>query len=122
MKSRRPIALLATAASIAALVFVTSCGSDTPTGGGGVVPKELDSGTLNNGNQYVHTFNNVGTFNYHCNFHGGMNGQVIVVNGSADSAVVQINNNSFSPTPASVKPGGYVRWFNNGSAHTVTSD
>jgi len=27
---------------------------------------------------------------------------------------------SFNPTPASVKPGGRVRWFNNGSTHTVS--
>jgi plastocyanin len=124
MKFRRPIALLATAVSIVALVFVVSCGSDNNnSGGGGVQPRELDSGNIPPGGVYQHTFAGAGTFNYHCQIHSGMNGQVIVVNGSADSMLVTIGpGNAFNPTPATVKPGGYVRWINAGSTHTVTSN
>ena len=130
MKFRRPIALLATAVSIVALVFVVSCGSDNNnSGGGGVQPRELDSGNMPPPSggvnaSYQHTFANAGTFNYHCQIHGtGMAGQVIVVNGSADSSLVTIGpGNAYNPSTTTVKPGGYVRWINVGAAHTVTSN
>ena len=43
--------------------------------GGG---SELGSGLLANGDSYVHTFNQVGTFAYHCGVHGAMKGTIIV--------------------------------------------
>lgn len=39
---------------------------------------ELNSGTIAGGGSFPHTFADSGTFNYHCNFHGGMTGTVIV--------------------------------------------
>lgn len=39
---------------------------------------ELNSETLNKGDKYSHTFSEIGTFDYHCNFHTGMKGKVIV--------------------------------------------
>jgi len=39
---------------------------------------ELDSGPLSSGGTYSHTFNNVGTFDYHCSIHSTMKGKVIV--------------------------------------------
>ena len=123
MKSQRIITSCLIVASIATLALVTSCGDDgTPTGGGGLPTRELDSGNIPPGGVFVHTFNTAGTFNYHCELHSPMPGQVIVVNGAADSALVTINNNNFTPNPVSVKPTGSVRWINNGSTHTVTSN
>lgn len=46
----------------------------TVTGDNGV----LDSDTLKTGEPYGHTFNEVGTFTYHCKFHPSMKGRVIV--------------------------------------------
>ena len=43
-----------------------------------VTGDNFDSGTLNKGNQFKHTFTESGTYDYHCNFHGGMKGKVIV--------------------------------------------
>jgi len=49
--------------------------STTPAG-------ELNSGTLTTGQQYSHTFNVAGTFNYRCTIHGGMTGSVVVIDAS----------------------------------------
>ncbi len=38
----------------------------------------FDSGTLNSGQTYSHTFNETGSFNYHCNFHQSMTGTIVV--------------------------------------------
>jgi plastocyanin len=40
---------------------------------------ELNSGILDSGESYGHVFESPGTFNYHCNFHNGMKGKVVVV-------------------------------------------
>jgi plastocyanin len=39
---------------------------------------ELSSGQLSQGQSYSHTFNQVGTYNYHCSIHYSMTGTVIV--------------------------------------------
>src|SRR5205085_11333560 len=38
----------------------------------------FSSGNLTPGNSFSHTFNAVGTFAYHCNFHSSMHGTVYV--------------------------------------------
>jgi plastocyanin len=38
----------------------------------------FDSGNMENGATFPFTFPNKGTFNYHCAYHGGMTGKVIV--------------------------------------------
>jgi plastocyanin len=38
----------------------------------------FDSGTLENGKTYSHTFDTAGTFKYHCTFHSDMHGTVTV--------------------------------------------
>ena len=124
MKMQRHSAPFVTLSLIAMLALVSAC-SNNPTSppGGGTPAKELDSGNIANGGQYAHLFAGAGTFNYHCTIHGvGMAGQVIVVNGSPMSASVSITNNTYTPSPATVAPGGTVTWTNNGSTHTVTSD
>src|SRR5712671_6517256 len=39
---------------------------------------ELNSGTLGGGATFPHQFNTAGTYTYHCTFHSGMTGQVVV--------------------------------------------
>lgn len=46
----------------------------TVTGDG----NQLSSQTLNNGGTYSFTFTSIGTFNYHCAFHPGMTGTIVV--------------------------------------------
>ena len=41
---------------------------------------ELISSTLSNSQTYTHTFNSVGTFNYHCSIHTSMKASIIVIN------------------------------------------
>jgi len=38
----------------------------------------LNSPTINNGNTFIYTFNQLGTYTYHCNFHPNMKGTIIV--------------------------------------------
>jgi plastocyanin len=59
---------------------------------------ELSSVSIGNGKSYTHTFNNEGTFNYHCSIHPNMKGMVVV--GSVDSS----SSSSSSSTGSS---GGY---------------
>jgi plastocyanin len=39
---------------------------------------EFDSGTLKKGDTFSQTFNDAGTFAYHCNFHPSMTGTIVV--------------------------------------------
>jgi plastocyanin len=39
----------------------------------------FDSGSLKNGGSFSFTFNDIGSFTYHCKFHSGMTATVIVV-------------------------------------------
>jgi len=39
---------------------------------------EIGSATLSQGNNYSHTFNTAGTFNYHCSIHPGMKANIVV--------------------------------------------
>ena len=122
MKLHRRIAPFITISLIAMVALVASCSDKgtNPTGGGAT--KELNSGSIQGGGVFTHTFANVGTFNYHCTIHDGMTGQVVVGAGSPASTAVAISNNTFTPSPAAVAPGGTVTWTNNGTTHTVTSD
>ena len=104
------------------LTSIPGCGGDNNNPVVPPVPKELDSASLGPNDTFSHTFANAGTYNYHCKFHGGMNGSVTVATGQGATASVSITDNSFG-SPVSVAPGGMVTWTNNGSnAHTVTSN
>lgn len=39
---------------------------------------ELNSDAISQGNTYVHTFSNSGTYSYHCSIHTSMKGEIIV--------------------------------------------
>ena len=43
-----------------------------------VTGDSLDSGTLSKGQEFKQTFNELGTYEYHCNFHSSMKGKIIV--------------------------------------------
>lgn len=128
MTRRTRFATLAVALLALLTASVPGCSkSSTNPGGGGGAAKEMDSPTINQGGMYAHTFANVGTYPYHCKFHGapgsGMSGTVVVANGQPASAAVSIINNSFGPASVQVGPGGTVTWTSSGSnSHTVTSD
>lgn len=53
----------------------------------------FNSGNLYSGNSYSRVFNSVGTFTYHCNFHGGMTGTVIVTNSGSSGSVFLSQSN-----------------------------
>jgi plastocyanin len=97
-------------------------GSTGGTGGAGNTP--FNSGTVSAPASFVRVFPTAGTVGYHCNFHQsmGMTGDVTVVNGAADSAVVTASGTSFAPATVSIRPGGYVHWKITSGTHTVTSD
>ena len=93
-------------------------------GGGGTTTEPFDSGIFSSSspvNVFVHTFNTPGDYAYHCRVHGtAMSGTVHVAAALPDSTIVTISNNSYSPPSVNVKTGGYVKWANNGSSHSVT--
>ena len=43
-----------------------------------VTSDEFNSGNLNPEQSFLHTFLEPGTYDYHCNFHSGMKGRIIV--------------------------------------------
>ena len=126
MDIRRRLTPIMTFCLIAMIALVASCGKDpvSPPGGGGGL--ELNSGTINGGGTYPHTFANAGTYNYHCNFHGGMTGSVVVGGPGSPpmTAGVTMAGSAFNPTPVAVAVGGTVTWTNNDGStqHTVTSN
>lgn len=127
MTIRRISALTGSLLLVLALVAGTSCSKKgTNPGGGGGTTKELNSGVLagSGAGVYPHTFNNAGTFDYHCTIHGlGMAGQVTVAAGGAASAAISIGDNFYNPNAVTVAPGAIVTWTNNGGTqHTVTSN
>jgi plastocyanin len=111
------IALLAIAAP--------ACGKkSTNPGGGGGTAKELNSPDLGAGAMYQHTFATVGSFPYHCRFHGSMTATVnVVASGGANGAAVSIAGQAFNPASVTINQNTTVTWTNNdGTTHSVTSD
>ena len=41
--------------------------------------QQLNSGDLEQGDSYQYTFENTGTYNYYCQYHSSMQGQIVVV-------------------------------------------
>ncbi len=90
-----------------------------------------DSGLLSVGQTFSQTFNQAGTFTYHCSRHGSMTGKITVVDTSAAPSEVAISIKDL----AFVGPGGTnaltilagtkVTWTENDpgvSVHSTTSD
>jgi plastocyanin len=62
----------------------------------------FDSGNMPNGATYSFTFNQAGTFPYHCNYHSNMHGMVVVQSASATTApAATATASSGSPAPTS---------------------
>lgn len=124
----RPIRFLTAATLVAAVtLFGSGCSKDKGSSGAPGTPmpvaESFNTGSFTAG-VFVHTFNTLGTFRYHCSIHGsqtsGMNGDVTVIAGTPDSAKVNISSLTFSPNAVTIHQGGYVKWVANGVNHTVT--
>ena len=68
--------LLPVLALAAGLVMAMGCSSDDDNPTGPPAPRELDSGNILNGQRYVHTFANAGTYGYHCSIHTNMTSSI----------------------------------------------
>jgi plastocyanin len=82
----------------------------------------FDSGALNPGDTFSHTFNEEGTFNYHCRFHP-MSGVVRVTTTGPLSESVNILDGPgrFDQDDVTIRLGGMVTWTHAGAEpHTVT--
>src|ERR1051325_903781 len=115
MKLTVPVLLaLATLAAPAAFAQMSHPGGGDPI---------FDSGELATGETFSWTFNETGTFTYHCHIHPNMKGTVQVAAGGPSSTAVAIINGFFAPPTASIGPGGTVSWTNvDSNKHTVTAD
>lgn len=106
----------------------------------------FNSGALNPGATFSFTFNQPGTFDYHCMIHPFMTGSITVVSSASGSAAspnvsaprktqppagffldgiatVAIQNSIFMPQTFVVPLGTKVQWFNDdNTVHTVTAD
>ncbi len=101
----------------------SSSGHSTTSGSPGMPSGVWDSGILNQGASFTHTFNSAGTFPYYCTVHGGccgMVGTVTVVNasptpmptstpsGTPTSMLGNISTRSFVQTADNVMIGGFI--------------
>ena len=75
-----------------------------------------DSGTVSYGNSYTKTFNTAGTYTYHCNFHSGMTGTVIVTGSGSGTGNVW-----FSPSNPTMSVGQSLAVSVNSSVGTSGS-
>ena len=106
-----------------------ACSSSTGGGGGGGT-REFDSGNLNNGDSFTHTFTTTGSFPYYCQYHGGPGGSgmsgTVTVSAAGTGYVpktVAVSITSSSLPDLAITAGDSVEWTNNsGIAHTVESD
>ena len=106
--------------ALVALSALAGCGSKDKGTNPMPTTEPFESGDLSNSAGFTHTFNTAGSFSYHCRHHN-MSGVINVTAGAADSAFVQLGDNFFNPSTASIKPGARVRWKNGGAmVHTVS--
>ncbi len=120
------------ALAVGLALLTGACGSNSNNNGynpNPVIPPglELNSGNINGGGAYPHTFATAGKYAYRCTIHSSMPSMhdTIFVSASAagTTAAVSITGSSFTPKKSTIKPGGTVTWTNNdGFAHTVTSE
>jgi plastocyanin len=75
-------------------------------------PKAFDSGTLNSGDTFQHTFTTAGQFPYRCNIHPSMTGMVIVVEPQEVALIHSLAQSKTFPEVITVSKGIKVRLFN----------
>jgi plastocyanin len=128
MKTIRSLAAVMLVLSLVAIV--QSCSSHSDKGTNPPPALELNSPSISQGGQYVHTFTAVGTYNYKCSFHSSMTGTVTVTTGApATPLAISIVSMAagYSPSSPTVGVGSVVTWTNNDpnagavGVHTVTS-
>jgi plastocyanin len=92
----------------------------------------FDSGTLNTGATFSHTFMQPGVYRYYCAFHGGANGEgmagIIIVGDAGQApvepgqATVSMQDFEFGPQEIRIKAGTTVTWRNDGAKkHSATT-
>ena len=83
----------------------------------------FNSGNMVKGNEFTYTFTKAGTFPYHCNYHSGMKGKIIVPSGTNPTSFqVAISGFAFDPLLLTIPVNASVTWTNNDAAtHTATS-
>lgn len=132
--NRRALLVLGSLFMFAFIVILGCGGDDGPTnpggGGGGGGGPTFNFTFPATGASHSLMFMDVGTWTYHCTPHGtqssGMHGDITVDAGSAnDSVLIEVGPGNalvFSPSSATVKVHGIVRWVNSSSMtnHTVT--
>jgi len=125
---RRRLAIVVLVIWLAALTLA-SC---QDTGTRPPPARALDSpsllGSVNGSENYIHVFTDHGIYAYHCAYHTTEHhrepGVVLVQDGAADSAYVQIFQGAFHPETVTVRLNGQVRWrnFDDGVHHDIVSD
>ncbi len=73
----------------------------------------FDSGRLNQGQIFTRTFDRTGTFPYHCTFHQGMNGRVIVVEVTGEEEEEIVDDEPDDPGAAG-RINEFLRYFLSG--------
>jgi plastocyanin len=83
----------------------------------------FDSGVLGRDQPFSHTFDTVGSVDYHCEIHPNMIGKVTVAAaGKGKTHTIEITSKAF-PADTQVAVGDTVTWINRmNMGHTVTAD
>jgi plastocyanin len=107
---------------IAAIAWIGCSNSNSPSapvgGGGGSTGPNFNSSIIQPGSSFSFTFPDSGTFGYRCGVHPAVmfgNRIIVTATSSVDSIVVNIVGTStpgFSPSAATIKIGGTIRWVN----------
>ena len=117
---------LAAVVLVVAIAAVPACSKKDDKTTNPPPAKELNSAALGMSATYVHTFNSVGTFPYHCTIHPSMTATVTVTSGGPTTplAIGITLATGFNPASPTVGVGTVVTWTNNDAtnSHTVTSD
>ncbi len=82
--------------------------------------EDFDSGRLGEGEEYTHTFQQAGTFRYHCEIHNSMQG-VVQVGAPATTTTSSTTTTSTSTTTTTTKPAPTTTTTTQPAAATTTT-
>jgi hypothetical protein len=88
-----------------------SDGHSTTSGSPGMPTGMWDSGVINSGSTFTHTFNSVGTFPYYCTVHGGCCGMVATVTVVAPSPTPTPTPPLAGPPIVTTNPATFIASF-----------
>ena len=124
MRFRSIVSLLLVPAILAPCALISGCSKSSNKATNPVtVTEPFESGDLSNSGPtsiFVHMFSTAGSFSYRCRRHGSMTGTIVVAAAGADTVFLQISDFAFQAPSSAVKTGGWVKWTNTGTLHTVT--